>query len=85
MFNRDDIRARINEVAMAKGSLTQAAAADVAFHMTDWLSDLEACVKFFSAPDDATPDQIDAMLAAFLIQVPNHLAAAAKLYIDSPV
>lgn len=85
MFNREDIRARIKEVATAKASLTPAAAADVAFHMTDWLSDLEACVKFFRAPDDFTPDQVNALLSAFLIHVPNHLAAAAKLYIDSPV
>jgi hypothetical protein len=85
MFDREDIRARIKEVAVAKGSLSPTAAADVAFYMTDWLSDLDACVKFFRTPDDLTVDQVHALLVAFLVHVPNHLAAAAKLYVDSPV
>lgn len=60
-------------------------ARDVAFHMTDWLDDLQRYVKFCENPDSYGPEEVDELLLAFLGHVPNHIAAAAKLYADMPV
>ena len=60
-------------------------ARDVAFHLTDWLEDLAAFSAFVQNPDTPTAEEVDAMLNRFLVHVPNHLAAAAKIYTDFPV
>ncbi len=66
-------------------ALPPEAARDVAFHMTDWLDDLERYAAFCEKPDSFAPEQVDKLLLAFLGHVPNHIAAAAKLYADLPV
>ena len=58
---------------------------DIAFHMTDWLRDLESFHQFCSSPSAYTPEQIQCVLYDFLCHVPNHVAAAAKLLADHPV
>jgi hypothetical protein len=84
-LNAEKIRARIEHVAISEAELSIAMARDVAFHLTDWLDDLNAFVVFCRDPDAHAPEQIDAMLLALLQHAPNHLAAAAKLYADFPV
>jgi hypothetical protein len=84
-LNAEKIRARIERVAISEADLSIAMARDVAFHLTDWLDDLNAFVMFCHDPDAHTPEQIDAMLLALLQHAPNHVAAAAKLYADFPV
>ncbi len=79
------IQARIREVALREAELTETVAYDVAFHMTDWLDDLEAYHRFCSNPTALSDDEVNRLLIQFLIHVPNHLAAAGKLYIDIPV
>jgi hypothetical protein len=85
MFNAAVIRERIAAVAASEAELELGAARDVAFHMTDWLNDLSAFVAFCEAPESHTAEQVNEMLLAFLLHVPNHVAAAAKLYADCPV
>ncbi|WP_172202811.1 hypothetical protein [Niveibacterium sp. COAC-50] len=85
MFNAAFIRERIAAVAESEAELTVDAARDVAFHMTDWLSDLSAFVAFCEAPESHTAEQVNELLRAFLLHAPNHIAAAAKLYAGYPV
>ncbi|NEO85751.1 MAG: hypothetical protein F6J87_16090 [Spirulina sp. SIO3F2] len=58
---------------------------DIAFHMTDWLSDLKEWVKFCQNPAALSDDEVIDVLIGFLCHVPEHVAAAAKLSIDQPV
>lgn len=79
------VRECIAQVAVSEAELSHQAAQDVAFHMTDWLADLEAFVQSCQRPEDFSAGQVDQLLLKFLVHVPNHLAAAAKLYADFPV
>ncbi len=61
---------------------------DISFHMTDWLSGsggLEEYYRFCRNPGQFEPDDIQQLLMGFLIHVPDHVAAAAKLLADQPV
>ena len=84
-FNPEIIRARIREVALHEMSLSESAAEDVAFHMTDWLTDFEAYQRFCSDPSGLSDTEVSRLLTQFLVHVPNHLAAASKLYTNVPV
>ena len=79
------VQARIAEVARREAELPDAVADDVAFHMTDWLEDLDAYVRFCADPSRMSDAEIDELLAHLLLHVPNHLAAACKLYTGVPV
>ncbi|CAN7178190.1 hypothetical protein LJR090_000484 [Bosea sp. LjRoot90] len=85
MFDLEKIRAKIECVAIDEMERSPEEAREVAFHMTDWLDDLHRYVKFCENPDESTPAAVNDMLLAFLIHVPNHMAAAAKLYAGFPV
>lgn len=85
MFDAERIRARIEHAALTAMELPLEAARDVAFHMTDWLDDLHRYAAFCRNPDSFGAEQVDELLLAFLGHVPNHIAAAAKLYADLPV
>jgi hypothetical protein len=84
-FNPEKIRARIREVGLREMDLSEAAAADVAFHMTDWLNHFEAYRQFCSDPSAQSNAEVNRMLVRFLVDAPNHLAAASKLYTNVPV
>ena len=79
------IEARIREVAIREMSLSPEAANDVAFHMTDWLDDLVAYLQFCAQPNKTSDPDVGELLTDFLVHVPNHLAAASKLYTGLPV
>jgi hypothetical protein len=84
-FNIDAICQRIIEVGIRKANLPEAVAQQVAFHLTDGLGDLEEFYDFCSAPMRLSDEKVHRLLVAFHCHVPNHLAAAAKLYADLPV
>ena len=84
-FDPQAIRARIAEVARRDMELSDAVAHDVAFHMTDWLDDLDAYSRFCADPSSMSDAEVGEMLTGFLVHVPNHLAAAGKLYTGVPV
>ena len=84
-FNPEIIRERIREAGLREMSLSESAAADVAFHMTDWLADLEAYQRFCLHPTALSDAEVSQLLIRFLLHVPNHVAAASKLYTDVPV
>lgn len=58
---------------------------DIAFHMTDWLLDLEEWSAFCQSPEDLDSGAMADLLTRFLVHVPNHLAAASKLMTGIPV
>ena len=58
---------------------------DIAFHMTDWLADLEEWHAYCQSPESLEPDQTIELLIRFLVHVPNHVAAASKLMTGIPV
>jgi hypothetical protein len=74
------IQARIREVALRESELPDSVAGDVAFHMTDWLEDLDAFSRFCADPSSFTDAEVSELLTDFLVHVPNHVAAAGKLY-----
>jgi hypothetical protein len=80
----DPIFQRIKASALRRG-LSKQEAFDSGFHMVDWLDDLGAFYSFCQNPDSLTDGELDTMLNNFLIHVPNHVAAAAKIYADYPV
>ena len=75
----------IETALAADGYGTPEVRRDIAFHMTDWLSDLERLYDYCKAPDALTTDETVELLTGFLIHVPNHLAAASKLLTGIPV
>jgi hypothetical protein len=85
MFDKQQIQSKLAQVAVSEMDLEAGAARDVAFHMTDWLEDLSAFTEFCRDPESLTNEQVGRLLLAFLVHVPNHVAAAAKLYGDFPV
>jgi hypothetical protein len=84
-FDPEIIRARIRDVARREMELPEAVANDVAFHMTDCLADLDAYHRFCADPSAISDAEVGRLLTQFLVHVPNHLAAASKLYTDVPV
>jgi hypothetical protein len=52
---------------------------DIAFHMTDWLSDVKDLLDVFSTIESLSDKQIRGFVYKFLAHVPNHLNAAMKL------
>ena len=79
------VRSAIENAVRIEAEMPESIARDVAFHMTDWLGDLERLHEFCQAPESLSPDQVEALLLAFLAHVPNHLAAASKLLTGIPV
>ncbi|WP_372982666.1 hypothetical protein [Marinobacter sediminum] len=71
--------------AMKSRGLSEKKARDIAFHMTDWLMDFVDLKEFFEAPDKLSTEEVSRLLINFLVHVPAHVAAAAKLATDEPV
>ena len=84
-FDSESIRARIREVIRHEVDFPDAIVDDIAFHLTDWLDDLEAYSRFCAEPRSMSDEEISQMLTDFLIHVPNHVAAASKLLTGVPV
>jgi hypothetical protein len=84
-LDENSIRARIVEVARREMELPEDVAQGVAFHLTDWLDDLTAYQRFLEAPAALSDREVADALLAFLIHVPHHVAAAAKLCLGTSV
>ena len=84
-FSPESILARIREVIRHEVDFSDTVVEDIAFHLTDWLQDLEAYYRFCSDPDSMSDEQVSQLLTGFLVHVPNHVAAASKLLTGVPV
>lgn len=58
---------------------TKNSAFDIAFHMTDWISDVNELVEVYSNIEKLKNDEITHFIYKFLAHVPNHINAAKKL------
>ncbi len=76
--NEIKIQQRIKS-AFEESSEMRGAAQDIAFHMTDWLSDIKDLQDIYSNIENVTNDEITSFVYKFLAHVPNHLNAAMKL------
>ena len=79
------VRALLERACVAEMDLTPEVARDVSFHMTDWIDDLVRYAKLCENPESHSAEQANEILLAFLLHVPNHIAAAAKLFADFSV
>lgn len=75
----------IERALEAEGYGTPEIRRDIAFHMTDWLVDLEKWHAYCQSPESLDADQTTELLMSFLAHVPNHMAAASKLMTGIPV
>ena len=73
------------DAALAAEGLPDERRQEIAFHMTDWLADLEAWQQFCADPRGLAPEAVQELLTGFLVHVPNHLAAARRLYLGLPM
>jgi hypothetical protein len=85
MFDEPQTRETLKMVAQAQASLPEAEADAFAFHMTDWLTDLDLLIKLYKNLGVSSADEAMDVLAGFLLHAPNHLAAASKLLTGVPV
>jgi hypothetical protein len=85
VWDSKSINDRIRDVILRESELPVSDADHVAFHMTDWLEDLANFAQFCAEPDQWNDKEAQDMLVAFLIHVPNHVAAAAKILTGIPV
>ena len=76
---------KVIESALQNEDYDSSTSKDVAFHMTDWADDFIRLRQFIDDPTSFSPEQVEDSLMAFLVHVPNHLAAASKLMLDIPV
>ncbi|MCP5234468.1 MAG: hypothetical protein H6945_01845 [Zoogloeaceae bacterium] len=59
--------------------IDQIRADEMAFHLVDWNSDAAFIVAFLLFPDRFTPAELRAAADLFLVHVPAHVLAAARL------
>ncbi|HEY4415854.1 MAG TPA: hypothetical protein VGO57_09195 [Verrucomicrobiae bacterium] len=52
---------------------------EIAFHLTDWNYDAAFLVALHLFPERFTPEEIQAGVGLFLVHVPSHVIAAARL------
>lgn len=79
------LRDRLHAAIARATDLPDSVAKDVAFHMADWLDDLRNFASYCDGTSEPTDEEFADMLMGFLIHVPNHLNAAAKLFADCVV
>jgi len=79
------LRGAIRRALKARRYYSARVADDIAFHMTDWLEDLSRFHALCRSPGRFAPRKIEDILMGFLVHVPNHVAAAAKLMVDVSV
>lgn len=83
MFKEKDIRKRIEDVIkIYHDDLSDKQIYDFAFHMTDWLKDLEKLVKAYTSLDKIGDKNIYDILLGFCIHVPLHIVKANEIIMD---
>ena len=84
-MNQSEIVEAIVDAPKAEGFGDAKSRRDIAFHMTDWLRNLEEWHSFCQSPKTSDAASTMKLLIEFLVHVPNHVAAASKLLTDIPV
>jgi hypothetical protein len=55
---------------------------DFAFHMTDWIDDLELLIKAYQSPTRFRRSEWEGVINGFVVHVAGHLVEAARAYDD---
>ena len=79
------VRASLDRVLIEHGIELDERREAIVFHLTDWMGDLVTFNQLLSDPDAYDGSEIHQILVRFLTHVPNHLAAASKLFLGVPV
>lgn len=84
MESRERVRERIVST-LTEYELDSDVVRDIAFHLTDWKENLDEILDLYNRPDDLSDEQVHKILVKFLAHVPNHIAAAKKLFGLGPI
>ena len=79
---RGDLNARAQNDILGRALARErdpSVADEMAFHMVDWNSDAAFVVAFLLFPERFTAEELDAAVDMFLVHVPAHVMAAARL------
>jgi hypothetical protein len=79
------IKKKIEQSLKAIGDYDDNQIKDIAFHMVDWIGELDALAGLFENPEEYEAKEVERIIIGFLVHVPNHIAAASKLMIDQSV
>ncbi len=71
--------------AAERNGLPDETADEFAYHMTDWLDELDGLNRVFADPGSMTDEERDDAVMQFVIHAPAHLAAASRMYMGFPV
>lgn len=82
--NQKIIQPKLAKIIESEG-IDEKQADSVAFHLTDWLNDLENFYKLISDLESYSTEEANKIVSNFLIHVPEHVVAAKKLYLDESV
>jgi hypothetical protein len=77
LLNEEEVQKRIKD-ALLESIPDENRRADIAFHMTDWKSDLKGLIELYTEKEQSN-ERVKEILDRFLIHAPNHVAAAKKL------
>jgi hypothetical protein len=78
------LKRKIVKALQHGGYLATEAAEEAAFHLTDWVVELEELIEVFHRPTWAPSRALD-VLMGFVIHAPAHLAAAHRIVMGDPV
>ena len=79
---RGNVNARMQNDILGQalaGERDSLTADQMAFHLVDWNSDAAFLVAFLLFPERFTPEELDVAVDMFLVHVPAHVMAAARL------
>lgn len=60
------------------GSFSESQTREFAFHLTDWVDDLQPFVEFLENPTKYKADEIQKIIIQLLVHAPDHLNEAAE-------
>lgn len=75
----DKIRVTLERLLIEQAEATDQQARDFAFHMTDWIQDLQDLVVKYRQINETDNEKLFDTLLSFLLHVPGHVVEAAKL------
>lgn len=78
------LAARLADHFQREWGLSEAAAHEAAFHMSDWLADLADLHQLFQS-EDWDHQEAKEIIRGFVVHAPAHIAAAALILHGSPV
>ena len=79
------LRAKLQAALQVAGELDAECSAEIAFHMTDWLAELDVLSRLRTDPDSFDAEATYQAVLRFLLHAPEHIARAAELLTGEPI